>query len=123
MLAKASSRLGRGVLNGGLIRRLQRLSQPEATFVRWAMCALARWRPSAASRRVPVFQIHGALDRTLPVALTRPDVIVPTGGHALTLFSAEAVNTFLMNALERVAPRSDCGTLPRHASTSFTTLP
>jgi hypothetical protein len=56
---------------------------------------VVRWRPSAAARRVRVFQIHGEADRTLPVERTRPDVIVPCGSHALPLFQPQAVNDFL----------------------------
>ena len=42
-----------------------------------------------------MFQIHGEADRTLPIGRTRPDVVVPGGSHALTLFNAAAVNEFL----------------------------
>jgi len=89
-------------LSRGTARRLQRLAQPEAAFVRWAMCAVVQWRPSPASRRVRVFQIHGEADGTLPVQRTRPDVVVPAGGHALTLTSARAVNEFLQQCVERI---------------------
>ncbi len=101
-LAGVVPRLGGGFLPGRTVRRLRRLSQPEAAFVRWAMCAVAQWRPRPAIGRVRVFHIHGAADRTLPVSRTRPDVIVPTGGHALTVFSPAAVNTFLAEVVLRV---------------------
>jgi pimeloyl-ACP methyl ester carboxylesterase len=114
-IAGILARVGSGLLNGGTTRRLHRLSLPEAAFVRWAMCAVCRWRARPIPKRVPVFHIHGANDPTLPVALTRPDVTVPAGGHALTLFSPEAVNAFLTDVLRRVSGP--------HASTSFTTLP
>ena len=103
VLAGLLGRVGAGLLPGGTARRLKRLSRPEAAFVRWAMCALCLWRARPAPR-VPVFQIHGANDQTLPVARTRPDVIVPTGGHALTLFSPNAVNAFLVD-VQREATR------------------
>jgi pimeloyl-ACP methyl ester carboxylesterase len=109
------ARTGNGFLNYGTLRRLHRLSKPEAAFVRWAMCAVCRWYARPILKRVPVFHIHGANDRTLPVALTRPDVIVPAGGHALTLFSPNEVNAFLADVVRRV--------IDDHASTSFTTLP
>jgi pimeloyl-ACP methyl ester carboxylesterase len=99
--------LGNRFLASGTVRRLQRLSQPGAAFVRWALCAVLRWHPSPAVRRVRVFQIHGAIDRTLPVALTRPDVVVPSGGHALSLFSPEVVNEFLAGVLQQVSPHVD----------------
>ncbi|AWM37819.1 Alpha/beta hydrolase family protein [Gemmata obscuriglobus] len=97
-------RFGRGYLPEGTVRRFQRLLRPEAAFVRWAMCAVCRWRARLAPRGVPVFQIHGANDQTLPAALTRPDVLVPAGSHALTLFSPAAVNAFLAAVLARPKP-------------------
>lgn len=95
VLAALAARFGRRVLPLRTARWLRRLSRPEAGFVRWAMCAVVRWRPSQAARRVRVFHIHGACDRVLPVALARPDVVVPGGGHALSLFSPTAVNMFV----------------------------
>ncbi len=109
VLAALGARLGRRLLAGGTVRRLQRLSQPETAFVRWAMCAVVRWRPSPAVRRVRVFHIHGAADRVLPVSLGRPDVVVPAGGHALTLFSPSAVNEFIAGVVHAVAPDSGYG--------------
>lgn len=113
-LAGVAARLGKGVLSGGTLRRLHRLSRPEAAFVRWAMGAVCRWRARPMPRNVPVFQIHGANDRTLPAALTRPDVIVPTGGHALTLFSPAAVNTFLADVMKRLT--AEIEPTPTHPS-------
>jgi pimeloyl-ACP methyl ester carboxylesterase len=66
------------------------------------MCALARWRPSPAPFPVPVFHIHGAEDRVLPVGHGRPDVVVPAGGHALSLFTPAAVNAFLADVVHTV---------------------
>jgi pimeloyl-ACP methyl ester carboxylesterase len=83
----------------GTIRRLQRLSQPQAAFVRWASCAVLSWRPSSGVRRVPVYQIHGEVDRTLPVKFTRPDVVVPGGGHLLPVTHPQVVNTFLRQGI------------------------
>src|SRR4051794_38715239 len=51
-------------------QQVKRLSRPEAAFVRWASWAVAQWWPNAAARRVQVFHIHGARDRTLPVRYT-----------------------------------------------------
>ena len=104
MLATLGATLGRPFLAGGTIRRLQRLSQPEAAFVRWAMCAVVRWRPSPAVGKVRVFHIHGAADRVLPVSLGEPDVVVSAGGHALSLFSPIAVNEFVAGVVREVTP-------------------
>jgi pimeloyl-ACP methyl ester carboxylesterase len=79
----------------GTARPLRQLARPQAAFIRWASCAALNWRPSPAARRVRVYQIHGDADRTLPVRYTRPDVVVPGGGHLLPLTHPEAVNDFL----------------------------
>ena len=102
VFASAAARFGRPMLAHGTVRRLQRLSQPERSFVRWAICAVLRWTPSSAERNVNVFQIHGEADRVFPVGLTRPDVVVPDGSHALSLFSPSAVNEFLTNVINQV---------------------
>jgi len=104
LLAAAGARLGPRLLSGGAVRRLRQLARPEAAFARWALCAVARWRPSPAARRARVFHIHGSADRVLPVGLARPDVVVPGGGHALSLFSPSAVNSFLADVVRTVAP-------------------
>jgi pimeloyl-ACP methyl ester carboxylesterase len=74
---------------------LRRLSGPQSAFLRWASWAALRWRPSPGARRVPIYQIHGAADRTLPIRCTRPDVVVPGAGHLLPLTHADAVNNFI----------------------------
>ncbi|MCE9560830.1 MAG: alpha/beta hydrolase [Planctomycetes bacterium] len=91
--------VGKRWLPRGTARRLERLSRPEAAFVRWALCAVLRWQPSPTVKHVRVFHIHGEADRTLPVELTRPDEVVPGGSHALSLFNAGEVNVFLRRVL------------------------
>jgi len=102
-LAGLGASLGRRLLAPGTVRRLRRLSRPEAAFVWWAMCAVARWRPSPAARRVRVFHIHGSADRVLPAGLAGAEVVVPGGAHALSLFSPSAVNEFVAGVLQAVA--------------------
>lgn len=87
--------LGRPFLSRGTIRRMERLSRPESGFSRWAMCAILNWRPSRATRRVRIFQIHGSADRILPCRLAEADEVVPGGPHALTLFRSNDVNAFI----------------------------
>ena len=102
VLAALGSRLGRWFPSAGTLRRLEKLSRPEAAFVRWAMCAVVNWRLSPGVARARVFHIHGSEDRVLPVALAKPDVIVPGGGHALSLFSPSAVNDFIAGVVRAV---------------------
>jgi pimeloyl-ACP methyl ester carboxylesterase len=84
----------------GWARRLRKLAQPDAEFVRWAMCVVLRWQPSPRVRSIPVFQIHGEFDRTLPARLSCADTIVPGGSHALTVFNPTAVNEYLWRVVE-----------------------
>jgi pimeloyl-ACP methyl ester carboxylesterase len=102
VLAALGSRVGCWFLSAGTLRRLEKLSRPEAAFVRWAMCAVVNWRPGPGVGRVRVFHIHGSDDRVLPVALAKPDVVVPGGGHALSLFSPSAVNEFIAGVVRMV---------------------
>lgn len=82
----------------GTARRLRRLSEPNAAFLRWASWAVLGWQPSPGVRGVRVLQIHGDADRTFPVRFTRPDVVVAGGGHLLTLTHPKIVNQFLQRA-------------------------
>ena len=106
VFARIAAWLGQAVLARGTVRRLQRLSQPERSFVRWAICAVLRWSPSPAACEARVYHIHGEADRIFPVTLTHPDVIVPRGEHALSLFSPSAVNEFLTSVVGRVGSQS-----------------
>ena len=86
-------------LPGIAVGRLNRLSHPQSTFLRWASWAALTWQPSAMTRAVRVFQIHGSADRTLPVRHTRPDVVVTGAGHLLPFTHPEAVNDFIRRRL------------------------
>jgi pimeloyl-ACP methyl ester carboxylesterase len=103
VLAGMVARLGRPMLRTRTTRRLRRLSQPESAFVRWAMCAVLRWSPSPATQQVRVFHIHGSADHIFPVERARPDLIIPGGSHALSLFSAKAVNEFIAGVVNEVS--------------------
>lgn len=98
-LAGFLARYGKPFLGRATIHRLRKLSLPEAAFLRWSMCAAVRWRKSPAAGKLRLLQIHGTSDRVLPASLTTPDVLVPGGQHALSLFNASAVNAFLANCI------------------------
>lgn len=102
-LAGISVRASHPLLNPPMVRQLRRLAGPEAAFARWATCAILRWQPSPAVKRVRVFQIHGEADQVFPIARARPDAVVPGGSHALPLFSPAAVNEFIAEVLGTVA--------------------
>lgn len=101
-VASVLARVGKPFLPTRTVRQLRRLSRPEAAFVRWAACAVVRWRPSPSAPQVRVYQIHGSDDRVLPLHPGDPDVVVPGGGHALSLFSSDAVNDFLAGVIRDV---------------------
>ena len=82
------------------VRRLHRLSRPDSTFVRWAACAVVRWRPGPSALRVRVYQIDGSDDRVLPVWPGDADVVVAGGdrvdlGEALAALAASGVEVVL----------------------------
>jgi pimeloyl-ACP methyl ester carboxylesterase len=73
-------------------------------FMHWAVSAILRWRPQPLEQ-VPVYHIHGARDRLIPMRRQSPTKIIPDGGHLINLTHAEAVNGFLENIVKTVASR------------------
>ena len=102
-IAVVCAKLGPHFLSPGTVRKLHRLSLPEAAFVRWAMCAIMRWQPSNGTKQSPTFHIHGSADNVFPVSQCHPDVVVNHGAHALALFNASAVNGFIAKVLQAVS--------------------
>jgi pimeloyl-ACP methyl ester carboxylesterase len=100
LVAAGIGRFSAPSIGRGTARNLRRLSEPSSAFLRWATWAVLRWQPSVRRRLVPICQIHGDADRTFPVRLTRPDVIVQDGGHLLTVTHASVVNEFVRHVLE-----------------------
>lgn len=86
---------------GALSSRQKRLTCADTDFLRWATWALLNWRASPQTRQIMVHQIHGTADRTFPARYTRPDVIVPGGGHLVPLTHPEAVTEFLLTRMGR----------------------
>lgn len=104
-LALIGVSLGKWFLSPVQIRRLRRLAAPESSFFRWSVCAFLTWKPSSSVNAIPIRQIHGSADEVLPVELTRPDVIVPGGMHALAMFSPVEVNQFIADVVREVRPQ------------------
>ena len=71
--------------------RIGRLAGENGNWQRWATGAILDWNPDVGSIPVPTLQIHGDADRTFPINLTTPDIIVPTGRHALPVSHPEEV--------------------------------
>ena len=74
-----------------------RRTSPE--FFRWACAAIHEWNPQPLAA-VPVFVIHGAHDRILPLGRRAVDVVIKGAGHLLTMTHHQQVNEFLYKIKE-----------------------
>jgi pimeloyl-ACP methyl ester carboxylesterase len=84
-------------------RRLcaQMFSESDARFMHWAISAILNWNP-APLVQTPVYQIHGAHDRIIPLKCVAPDEILPHGGHLINLTHADAVNAFIQGVVAKM---------------------
>ncbi|UCD29835.1 MAG: alpha/beta hydrolase [Planctomycetota bacterium] len=75
-----------------LIRDMSR--EVPIPFLRRASKMLLNWNnpPPILS---PVYHIHGAKDRIIPIRNLSPDEIIPDGGHLINLTHARIVNKFI----------------------------
>lgn len=102
-LFDAATRLGvratRPSLRPVTKRRFNRmLSGPNAEFYRWASWAVLNWQGTRIG--CPVRQVHGSVDRTFPVARTKPDTIVEQAGHGLIMTHPRIVNDVIRESLQ-----------------------
>ncbi len=83
-------------------RRLcaQMFSETDSRFMHWAISAILNWNPVPLVQ-TPVYQIHGAHDRIIPLKCVAPDEILPHGGHLINLTHADAVNAFIQNVIAK----------------------
>ena len=84
-------------------RRLcaQMFSEMDSRFMHWAISAILNWNPTPLVQ-TPVYQIHGAHDRIIPLKCVAPDEILPHGGHLINLTHADAVNTYIQGVIAKV---------------------
>lgn len=66
---------------------------------RWGAGAVLRWSYEG-DLPCPVHQIHGAIDRIVPLRRVHPDQLVPNAGHAVNVTHAEEVNQFLLERMQ-----------------------
>lgn len=66
-------------------------------YLRWAIDALINWDMPAPPGNS--LHIHGGADRIFPVALARPDVVVPGAGHFMVHNRAPEVSRLLLQDL------------------------
>ena len=76
-------------------------SESDARHVHWAISAILAWNPVPLAQ-TPVFQIHGAHDRIIPLKCVDPDEIIPHGGHLINITHADAVNAFIRDVVAKV---------------------
>jgi pimeloyl-ACP methyl ester carboxylesterase len=70
-------------------------------FMHWAVSAILRWRPEPLGQ-IPLYHIHGARDRVIPVHTLSPTHIIPDGGHLINVTHARQVNAFLEEIVSNV---------------------
>lgn len=83
----------------GVVRQF---SQADEDVFRWSLAQLLAWNETPTVG-CPIYQIHGDCDRVLPIARTRPDVVVRGGGHVISLTHSREANAFIRRCLERIA--------------------
>ena len=96
----ACSVLGRRAAPAGMLRQA---AASDAEFLRWACRAVLNWQPDPRPFSFPVHQVHGGRDPILPHRLTHPDVLIPDGGHVLTLSHPTQVSGFIRRFMKRDA--------------------
>lgn len=68
----------------------QILADTDATFLRWALDKIVRWKNKSQPQNV--FHIHGTRDMILPSCFVRYNYAVNGGGHLMTLNKAEELS-------------------------------
>ena len=98
--APLGTRIGRRLAPhlGGLARQF---SDADRAVLRWSMRQILLWSDPPVVT-CPVFRIHGDRDRVLPLR-GRPDVVIPGGGHVISLTHPEQVNAFIDQCLLKVS--------------------
>jgi len=76
-------------------------SKTQGTMLPWACRAATTWQPSTREWPCPVWHLHGDADPIFPHRWTRPDRLVPGGGHLLPLTHPFVVTAFLKEMLGR----------------------
>lgn len=63
-------------------------------LMKWSIRQILVWK-WAPPLSCPIRQIHGSHDFVLPISYTHPDVVVPQGGHVISLTHPNDVNQFI----------------------------
>ncbi|MGW8258356.1 MAG: alpha/beta fold hydrolase, partial [Thermoguttaceae bacterium] len=71
-------------------------------FMHWAVSAILHWTPTPLET-TPTFQIHGALDRVIPLKSVAPEKIIADGGHLINITHAQSVNEYIREVVDRTS--------------------
>lgn len=75
---------------------LAQANQSNSLYYHWAVPALLSWTQESAGAEYPVFQVHGEIDRILPVKYVQePDLVIKGGGHVISMRHGPEVNRFI----------------------------
>lgn len=69
-------------------------------FVRWALRSILNWK--AKDYAVDIFQIHGTLDRVLPIRFTKPNAVVEAGGHFMIYTKADQISELISSRIKQL---------------------
>ena len=72
----------------------EQIAQADPRFLRWATTAMLQWQ-APTPPAIPIYRLHGAKDRILPIRNRKGVQIFPDGGHLISLSHGPAVNRFL----------------------------
>ena len=95
---------------------LQMIRDTPAGFLKWGLSEALRWR-GADGLDVPVHQIHGKRDRTIPCPASGPCRVIPGGGHLINLTHADQVNAFIDVIISDPSSRRPRTCRPRRSRT------
>jgi pimeloyl-ACP methyl ester carboxylesterase len=80
---------------------LEMVSDSKPEFIHWGLGAIFGWE-GKGKIDVPVFQIHGGMDRCLPVCWEDADEVIEDGGHMINITHAREVNGFIERGMRGV---------------------
>ncbi len=82
------------------------LKDTDKTFLKWAINAIINWQ-NKTELMPNLIQIHGDLDRILPIKnKAKIDLIIPNGGHLMVFNKADLINPFLTRILGELSTPS-----------------
>jgi len=84
-------------------RRLfnEMFADSDPKFAKWAASSIMSWKPTEEPT-VPVFHIHGDLDRLIPIDRVSPDHVIHDAGHLINVTHGDEVNRFIADAIASV---------------------